>query len=240
MNTMPGLDILQQWMQSARGAVPGLQPWASPTLDPDEIGKRIEELRTVQFWLEQNAKLIGSSIQALEVQRMTLATLKNLNVPLADIGAAFRLPEMPEAAPERPAWPPAASPAPAPAPAPSEAKADAPAAGPAGEPGASGGAGAAPLADPMQWWGSLTQQFATLAGQAMKDSAAAAQAAAAQATAASATTPPKPAVAKRTRPASQGAGAAAKRSRSAAATSASRSTPATASGTTGAKTRKPR
>ena len=228
MNTMPGLDILQQWMQSARGAVPGLQTWASPTLDPDEIGKRIEDLRTVQFWLEQNAKLISSSIQALEVQRMTLTTLKNLNVPLADIGAAFRLPEMPEAAPERPVWPPAAAPAPA------EAKADAPAAGPAGEPGAAdeaSGAGAAPLADPMQWWGSLTQQFATLASQAMKDSAAAAQAAAAQAAAASASTPPKPAVAKRARPASQGAGAAGKRSRS---------TPATASGTTGAKTRKPR
>jgi hypothetical protein len=167
MTPMPGMDILQQWMQSARGTMPGFQAWASPTLDPEEIGKRIEQLRTVQFWLEQNAKLIGTSIQALEVQRMTLSTLKSLKVPMADLSAAFRLPtEAAPAEPERPAARAAApKPAPQPEPPPTEPPAEAP-------------TPSAPLADPVQWWGQLTQQFAALASQAVKDGAAAAQAAA--------------------------------------------------------------
>ena len=156
MATMTGMDVLQQWMQSARSAVPGMQAWASPSLDPEELGKRIEELRTVQFWLEQNAKLIASSIQALEVQRMTLATLQSLKVPLADIGAAFKMPQAEPASvrPEPEPEPEAAVPASAP---------------PAAAPG-----GAAP-SDPTQWWGNLAQQFSVLASQAMKDSAAVAQ-----------------------------------------------------------------
>lgn len=174
MNTMPGLDILQQWMQSARGAMPGLPAWAAPTLDPEEIGKRIEELRTVQFWLEQNAKLIAGSIQALEVQRMTLTTLQSLKVPLADIGAAFRVPE--PAAAMAPDPNPAAEPAPEPAPAAAEPVEPA-----SGEAPAAAAGARSPLADPMQWWGTLTQQFAHLATQAAQESAAAAQAAAAAA-----------------------------------------------------------
>jgi hypothetical protein len=38
--------------------------------------KRIEELKAVHFWLEANSKALGATVQALEVQKMTLATLK--------------------------------------------------------------------------------------------------------------------------------------------------------------------
>jgi hypothetical protein len=54
--------------------------WFTPTMDPVEIDKRITELKTVQFWLEQNSKAIASTIQTLEVQKMTLSTLKSMNV----------------------------------------------------------------------------------------------------------------------------------------------------------------
>jgi hypothetical protein len=74
---LPGFDFLKS-LSSAQTA--SLNPWLKPTLDPEELDQRIQELKTVQFWLEQNAKALAASIQALEVQRMTLATLKQMNV----------------------------------------------------------------------------------------------------------------------------------------------------------------
>lgn len=70
---VPGFDFLQGLMKGAGAAVPGMGQWIAPTLDPEVIDKRIDELRTVQFWLEQNARLLATTIQALEVQRMTLS-----------------------------------------------------------------------------------------------------------------------------------------------------------------------
>ena len=57
----------------------------APTVDVEELDKRIQELKTVQFWLEQNAKGIAATIQAMEVQRMTLSTLQNMNVNLSGV-----------------------------------------------------------------------------------------------------------------------------------------------------------
>ncbi|MFY8085456.1 MAG: PhaM family polyhydroxyalkanoate granule multifunctional regulatory protein, partial [Rubrivivax sp.] len=90
---VPGFDFLQGLVKNASSALPGLGQWVAPTLDPQELGKRIEELKTVQFWLEQNARMIGTTVQALEVQRMTLTTLKTMNVQVADLAEAFKLKE---------------------------------------------------------------------------------------------------------------------------------------------------
>jgi len=84
---VPGFDFLKNLTPgggtaSASTAAPG---WVAPTLDPEELEKRIQELKTVQFWLEQNAKAVGATIQALEVQRMTLATLKGMNMSFNDL-----------------------------------------------------------------------------------------------------------------------------------------------------------
>jgi len=143
---VPGFDFLQGLVRNASNAMPNVSQWIAPTLDPVEIDKRIEELRTVQFWLEQNARMLATTIQALEVQRMTLSTLKTMNVTVGDIGQAMKLPAAAAAA----------SPAPAKGPRPPAAPA-APAVG---------------VVDPMQWWGALTQQFTQLAVQAMKEGTA--------------------------------------------------------------------
>ncbi|WP_028997374.1 PhaM family polyhydroxyalkanoate granule multifunctional regulatory protein [Azohydromonas australica] len=160
---VPGFDFLQKLMGGANAAMPPMGQWVAPTLNPEELEKRINELRTVQFWLEQNARMLGATIQALEVQRMTLTTLKTMNVKMGDLRDALKI-RLPD--------PPAAAPAPAPAPA---AAAKPPAAAPA--PSASGDKPAAGAVDPMQWWSALTQQFGQLAAQAMQDGAAAAEAA---------------------------------------------------------------
>lgn len=146
---VPGFDFLQGLVKNAGAALPHIGQWVAPTLDPEELEKRIEELRTVQFWLEQNARMLGATIQALEVQRMTLSTLKTMNVQMNDLRTSMKLPQPPSAA---------AAPSTAPAQARSPRK-PAGAAAPAG------------VVDPMQWWSALTQQFTQLAAGAMKDSA---------------------------------------------------------------------
>ena len=148
---VPGFDFLQGLVKNAGSALPNIGQWVAPTLNPEELEKRIEELRTVQFWLEQNARMLGATIQALEVQRMTLSTLKTMNVQMDDLRDAMTL-RMPEAgeAPKQ-----AAPARKKPAAKKTEAKA----------------AAAAQPVDPMQWWGALTKQFTELAASAMKDSA---------------------------------------------------------------------
>jgi hypothetical protein len=186
----PGFDFLQGLVQNAGAAMPGIGQWVAPTLDPQELDKRIQELRTVQFWLEQNARMLGATIQALEVQKMTLSTLRTMNVQMGDLRDALT-PRAPEASP------PPAEAAPAPAAASAE---EAPAA-----------------VDPMQWWNALTQQFGELAASAVKDipSAPAAARAAAQATAGAAakgkTAPATKAAAARKKPAARSSKAAAAR-----------------------------
>ena len=157
---VPGFDFLQGLVSNASSALPSLGQWVAPTLDPQELDKRIEELKTVQFWLEQNARMIGTTVQALEVQRMTLTTLKTMNVQVADLAEAFKLKD--------PAPASKSAPSPAPAPKPATASAPAPAPVPAPAPAASGAAGPG-VVDPMQWWGALTQQFTQLAAQALKE-----------------------------------------------------------------------
>ena len=171
---VPGFDFLQGLVKSAGAALPGIGQWVAPTIDPDELEKRIEELRTVQFWLEQNARTLGATIQALEVQRMTLSTLKTMNVPLADLRDVLKTPTaMGNAAAAAASSIPglmAGSAAPA-----AKQKPAAPARKAAAKKPATAAAAAATTnaaVDPMQWWSALSQQFTQIATQAMKDSAA--------------------------------------------------------------------
>lgn len=178
---IPGFDFLHNLGKAGQGAggMPPFSNWVAPTVSVEEIEKRIQELQAVQFWLEQNSRALAATLQALEVQKMTLSTLKGMNVNLTEWAQAFPF-TAPQAA-EAPApeaspgdlsdWPlsghsakpaaaaPASPPEPEPAvQAPSEA-ADAQAQ-PA--PGAS-------MAQALQWWGALTQQFQHIAQQALQD-----------------------------------------------------------------------
>ncbi|WP_326535649.1 PhaM family polyhydroxyalkanoate granule multifunctional regulatory protein [Pseudorhodoferax sp.] len=159
---VPGFDFLQSLAKGAAQSMPqmpGLGGWVAPTLSVEDLEKRISELKAVQFWLDQNAMALKATIQALEVQKMTLATLKGMNVSMAEVAKAFTAQRSEDAA----AAPVAPAPAPSPAPEPE----------PAAEAGAADAAGARPgVIDAMQWWGALTQQFQQIAATAMKDAAA--------------------------------------------------------------------
>ena len=53
--------------------LPGL---AVPTLDPQEVDKRIAELRSVEAWLNMNLNMLKFAIQALELQRAALQAMR--------------------------------------------------------------------------------------------------------------------------------------------------------------------
>ena len=238
---VPGFDFLQnlsktaaQAQPAAAAGMPGMASWVAPTLSIEEIDKRIQELKSVLFWLEQNTTALKATIQAMEVQKMTLTTLQSMNVNMADLAKAFTAkPPTPEAAPAAAAASAAAKPRTSlftPKPAPhaetepatpqaSASSADATAqaaADPSADKAESGSASEAakPAVDPMQWWGALTQQFQGIAAAALKDVAGEAMKAGMAAQAASSAKAPaarKSAAAKTTRAKPAARGAAVKR-----------------------------
>ena len=216
---IPGFDFMQnlarqtsgglvQGVQQAVPQLPNLGSWVAPTFNVEDLEKRIQELKAVHFWLDQNTRALSATIQALEVQKMTLATLQGMNLSMGDVANALKVkatdtmagmaglaglaglggfggvsakpdaaPAQPPVAPEPVRSPAAPAPSPyffSPAPAPAPVPVPAPAPEVAPEPVAASAANApAPgRVDPMQWWGSLTQQFQTIAANALKDNAA--------------------------------------------------------------------
>jgi hypothetical protein len=71
---MPSTAGITQFAQGLPGALPSM---ITPTLDIGELDKRIADLRAVEQWLALNANMLRATIQSLEVQRNTIATLKS-------------------------------------------------------------------------------------------------------------------------------------------------------------------
>ena len=182
---VPGFDFLQNLAKGASGnmaQMPNLSSWIAPTISIEDLDKRVQELKAVQFWLEQNSRALSATIQALEVQKMTLATLQGMNVSMGDVANAFKLQttdsvrgsmqKMTESfAGAAQSMGAAAKPAPTPTSTP-KAVPDVPvppAAIP--QPAAASAESKAPTSavDPMQWWGALTQQFQQIAGTVLAD-----------------------------------------------------------------------
>ncbi len=171
---VPGFDFLQNLAKGASASVPqmpNMGNWVAPTLNVEELDKRIEELKNVQFWLEQNSRALSATIQALEVQRMTLATLKGMNFNLNDLANAFQMKTGETAArSERKAQEKAAANKAAEEDASAARKAaEKPASKAAPESAQTAAKGAAAMADPLQLWGALTQQFQQIASNALQE-----------------------------------------------------------------------
>ncbi len=169
---VPGFDFLQNLAKGASQNIPqmpNLANWVAPSLNLEELEKRIEELKAVHFWLEQNSRALGATVQALEVQKMTLATLKGMNFNLGDVANAFKLKAADSVAnsvqrvTER-----AASTAKTISDAASSVGSAAKAATKSAK-SSKTATGLGALVDPLQLWGSLTQQFQQIAAGAMKD-----------------------------------------------------------------------
>ena len=59
--------------------MPGMGSTGMTGLSTDELDKRITDLKAVENWLNLNLSMLRTSIQALEVQRGTIAALKSMS-----------------------------------------------------------------------------------------------------------------------------------------------------------------
>jgi len=55
-----------------------MNPFGIPTVDIDELDKRIKDLKSVEAWLSLNLNVLQTTIQGLEVQRATLSALQGI------------------------------------------------------------------------------------------------------------------------------------------------------------------
>jgi hypothetical protein len=67
------LEFLKNMWGNMGFSLPGI---ITPTLDVNEIDKRITELKTVEGWLKMNLNMLQMSIQGLEMQRTTLSAIQ--------------------------------------------------------------------------------------------------------------------------------------------------------------------
>ena len=94
-NPMPDFEqsvemMKNMWSKASTGnsesglpnfGIPGmsnLNPFGIPTIDIEELDKRIKDLKSVEAWLTLNLNVLQTTVQGLEVQRATLATLQGI------------------------------------------------------------------------------------------------------------------------------------------------------------------
>jgi hypothetical protein len=172
MPNIPGAAVMTDTLDFVKNlwgsmGVPGL---TAPTLSVEELDKKINDLKAVEAWLNLNMSMLRGTIQALEVQRGTIATLKSVGASLAaaantggndknlfdanPYASAFfqHARDAGKAQANVPSWPPAPAPAPAPA----------QQAAPKGAADA-----AAQMPNPAVWWNLLQEQFKQAVSTAM-------------------------------------------------------------------------
>lgn len=73
------MDMMAQaWKNMASGGAGDLSSGMMPSLSPDDLDRRIRDLRAVESWLQLNLSMLGTTIQGLEIQRSTLAAIKTM------------------------------------------------------------------------------------------------------------------------------------------------------------------
>jgi len=205
---MPGMTDTLDFVKNLWGSMnlPGtnLSGMSAPPMSAEDLDKRIADLKAVESWLNINLSMLRGTIQTMEVQRATLASLTAMGASMAEamrqsgvsaekiaampFGSFFGQP--PGAAPASPAAGAAggssgggsAQPG---APSSDQASAPSSAQGGAADPAAAMGMPAA-----MAWWNMLQDQFTQAVATAMTPADGAAKAAP-PAEAAAAATPPQ-------------------------------------------------
>ena len=79
MSTTPNsndpLDFMKGFWSNMGFPLPGM---ITPTVDVDELGRRITDLKAVEGWLKTNLSMLQLTIQGLEMQQATLSALQGM------------------------------------------------------------------------------------------------------------------------------------------------------------------
>jgi hypothetical protein len=91
-------DFMRQMWSNMGFGLPGM---VTPTLDVDEIAKRITDLKAVEGWLKMNLSMLQMTIQGLEMQGAALSAVRAMSQP----GENGEMPANPFANPALWTWP---------------------------------------------------------------------------------------------------------------------------------------
>lgn len=75
-NPQDPLEFVRGMWGSMGFSLPGM---VTPTLDVDELDRRIKDMKAVEGWLKMNLNMLQMSIQGLEMQRAALAAVKAMS-----------------------------------------------------------------------------------------------------------------------------------------------------------------
>ena len=79
------LEFMRNMWGKMGFSLPGM---VTPTLDVDELDKRIADMKAVENWLKMNLNSLQMATQALEMQRATIATMQAMSKIASEGGAA--------------------------------------------------------------------------------------------------------------------------------------------------------
>ena len=86
MSTTPTdpMEFLKTLWGNTGMPLPGL---VTPTLDTNELEKRIADLKAVEGWLKTNLGMLQMTIQGLEMQRATLSAMQAISQSASNLDA---------------------------------------------------------------------------------------------------------------------------------------------------------
>ena len=86
MSTTPTdpMEFLKSLWGNTGMPLPGL---VTPTLDTNELEKRIADLKAVEGWLKTNLGMLQLTIQGLEMQRATLSAMQAISQSASNLDA---------------------------------------------------------------------------------------------------------------------------------------------------------
>lgn len=73
-----GMEMMRKaWQGMAGAGVSGFESAGMPIMSIEDLERRISELQAVENWLRLNLSMLSNTIQGLEIQRSTMATLRS-------------------------------------------------------------------------------------------------------------------------------------------------------------------
>ena len=75
-NAQDPLEFVRGMWNQMGFSLPGM---VTPTLDVDELDKRIADMKAVENWLKMNLNSLQMATQGLEMQRATIATMQAMS-----------------------------------------------------------------------------------------------------------------------------------------------------------------
>lgn len=79
------LEFVRGMWNNMGFSLPGM---VTPTLDVNELDKRIADLKAVENWLKMNLNMLQMTTQGLEMQRVALAAVQAMSQHARESGAA--------------------------------------------------------------------------------------------------------------------------------------------------------